>query len=250
MTKILMGMMSAVIALGVMAGDPAISDVVVRQRWPWSRLVDINYVLSCESAQRVDVAVTAYNGTMPLILLGSSLSGDLYNVSDGAHRIVWDPTASAYTNSGVLTKFNVQLAPITPPLYMIVDLTKSVGAAGQIEYVTEAALTNGLWGTWVRNPVTNRGDVVEFVIWTGVTNDTAYMTDKLILRRVPAGSYRMGDNQTGDNNTTLTRASIYRPRRNGNIFAARRRRRSSTTAIQKHIMMVLKIATTETRMIF
>jgi formylglycine-generating enzyme required for sulfatase activity len=129
----------------------------------------------------------------------------LYGVSEGARKIIFDPTQTTYTNSEVMTQFKVALAPATPPLYMIIDLTKSAGAAGQIEYVTEADLTNNVYGAWVRSPVTNAGTVVESVIWTGVTNGTTYKTDKLVLRRVPAGSYQLGDTQNGIPNVTLTK---------------------------------------------
>jgi formylglycine-generating enzyme required for sulfatase activity len=164
-----------------------ISQVTVRQRWPWSRLVDIDYVLS-DAAQSVDIAVAAFNGTTPLTLPPESLTGDLYGVSaDGAHRIVWDPTKTAYTNNEVLAKFNVSLTPVSVPLYMIVDLTKAAGAAGQIEYVYEEDLRAGTWGTWVEDPVTNSGTAIKSIVWTGVTN-AVYKTDKFVLRRVPAGT--------------------------------------------------------------
>jgi len=90
-------------------------------------------------------------------------------------------------------------------LYMIVDLTKSLGASGQITYIDESELTNnvGGWGTWVRNPVTNRGTVVQSVIWTGVTNGTTYKTDKLVLRRIPSGSYYEGVEGDGNNATNV-----------------------------------------------
>jgi len=175
-----------------MADDPAISQVTVRQRWPWSRLVDIDFVLGCGEGQSVDIAVTAYNGTDTLIVPESSFTGDRYGVTQGLRHIVWDPTVTAYTNRGVLQAFNVALVPTPVPLYMIVDLTLSPGADGQIAYVYEDDLTNGLWGAWVRNPVTNNGTVVESVVWTGVATNDLYKTDKLVLRRVPAGPYTMG----------------------------------------------------------
>jgi hypothetical protein len=57
---------AAVLAMGFVLGawatDATISDVAVRQRWPWSRLVDITTCSPCEETQLVDVAVTAYNG--------------------------------------------------------------------------------------------------------------------------------------------------------------------------------------------
>jgi len=35
-TKILVGMVAVCLAFGALADGPTISDVVVRQRWPWS----------------------------------------------------------------------------------------------------------------------------------------------------------------------------------------------------------------------
>jgi len=203
--KMVLASVAACLALGAMAETPVISDVTVRQRWPWSKLVDIDYVLS-GAAQDMDIAVSAFNGANPLTLTETSLTGDLYGVSDGAHRIVWDPTVTAYTNVGVLGQFRVALTPTPAPLYMIVDLTKDAGADGQIEYVYESDLTNGLWGAWVRNPITNAlGEaIVESVIWTGVATNDIYKTDKLVLRRVPAGgvSWQMGSPSTEPGHNT------------------------------------------------
>jgi len=202
-----LGCLIGILSLNTFAADPTIGQVTVRQRWPWSRLVDIDYVLNGDSAQRYNIALTAYDGSTPLSLPLASVSGDLESVSAGARKIIFDPTKTSYANSEVMTQFSVTLTPMAPPLYMIVDLTMSAGAPGQIVYVTEADLTNNVWdaGAWVRNPVTNNGTAVQSVIWTGVTNGTTYKTDKLVLRRVPGGSYQLGDTQTGANNVTLTK---------------------------------------------
>ena len=192
MMKMIFGSFAACFALGAMAEDPAISGVMVRQRWPWSRLVDIDYVLTCDPGAKVDVTVGAYDGAAPLALPLSSFSGDLYGVDRGLRRIVWDPTMTACTNSGALPQFRVALTPVPTPLYMVVDLTKTTNDADRIEYVYEDALTNGLWGAWVRNPVTNNGEVIESVVWTGVATNDLYKTDRLVLRRVPVGTYTMG----------------------------------------------------------
>ncbi len=196
------GFFAGVFAFGAFAADPAISQVTVRQRWPWSKLVDIDYLLTAEVGQKMDISLTAYDGQTELTIPAGSLTGDLYDVGPGPRRIVWDPTVTAYTNNEALTQFNVALAVSTPPLYMIVDLTKAAGATGQIEYVYEADLTNGLWGAWVRNPVTNSGTVVESVIWTGVTTNDVYKTNKLVLRRVHAGTFGFGPSAIS---TTLTK---------------------------------------------
>ncbi|MDX9868523.1 MAG: SUMF1/EgtB/PvdO family nonheme iron enzyme [Kiritimatiellia bacterium] len=161
------------------AAEPSISQVKVRQRWPWSPLVDIDYVLSADEGVQVDIAVQAFEGEATLALPLGSWSGDLHAVSKGARHIVWDPTVTACTNAGVLTDFRVSLTPTPVPLYMIVDLTRSPGAEGQIEYVYpgDARLeTHGYW--------TN--------VWFGVTNDAVYTSDKLVMRRVRAGSYKAG----------------------------------------------------------
>lgn len=192
MMKVLTGMMAIFMAVSSMAVEPAISDVVVRQRWPWSKLVDIDYVLTADPTQRVDVVVNAYNGSEALTLPTRSLSGDLYGVSEGLHRIVWDPTVTAYTNNVVLTKFRVGLVQTPVPVYMIVDLTKSAGAVGQIEYIYQGDERLGTYGRFTN-------------VWFGVTNDAVYATDKLVLRRVHAGAFKMGDSVPPTLSTTLTK---------------------------------------------
>ena len=188
-TKMTIAVLLGAFAFGAWAADPAISDVVVRQRWPWSRLVNIDYVLTCDTTSRVDVALTAYNSVTQLTLPAASLSGDLYGVGQGARRIVWDPTKTSYTNE-MLTRFRVDLTPGAIPLYMIVDLTKEAGTTGQTEYIYPGdarLVTDGRY--------TN--------VWFGVTNDSVYATDKLVLRRIHAGSCGMGD--SANLSTTLTK---------------------------------------------
>jgi formylglycine-generating enzyme required for sulfatase activity len=190
--KMFLGSFVACLAFGALAADPTISDVVVHQRWPWSKLVDIDYVLTADPTQRVDVAVNAYNGSMSLTLPTESLSGDLNGVSEGLHRIVWDPTVTAYTNNVVLTKFRVGLVQTPVPVYMIVDLTKSAGADGQIEYIYPGDERLETYGRFTN-------------VWFGVTNDSIYATDKLVLRRVHAGIFKMGDSVPPTISTTLTK---------------------------------------------
>jgi formylglycine-generating enzyme required for sulfatase activity len=180
MANVFIGMMAACLALESMAAE--VSKVTVRQRWPWSRLVDIDYVLSCAPSEKMDVAVSLFNGTDPtaLTIPATSLSGDLNGISYGAHRIVWDPMATSYTNSGTqLTELRASLVPTNSPIYMIVDLTNAPGTLAHVEYiypgdsrlVTEGRYTN---------------------VWFDVTNHSEYATDKLVLRRVHAGTFKMG----------------------------------------------------------
>jgi len=170
MMKTAMTVLAGLLTLNAMS-DPVISDVVVRQRWPWSRLVDIDYVLTCGDAQCVDVAISAYNDSSALTLPGYSFSGDVYAVSNGARRIVWDPTVTSCTNAGVLGKFRVALTPSIVPLYMAVDLSGGPSAASY--------------------PVTNY--LTEADVPGGITNDL-YKTTHLLLRRIPANTFNMGYN--------------------------------------------------------
>lgn len=179
-TKMAMAALVGGLAFGALAAGPAVSDVTVRQRWPWSRLVDIHYVLAADPSSRTDVSLSAYNGSDALSVPAESLSGDLYGTSQGMKHIVWDPTKSAYTNVA-LTQFRVNLTPTNSPVYLVVDLTASAGSPNQLEYVYPGdarLVTEGRW--------TN--------VWFGATNDTLYKTktDKLVLRRVHAGTFKMG----------------------------------------------------------
>jgi formylglycine-generating enzyme required for sulfatase activity len=134
--------------------------------------VNIDYELTCDD--KVDIVLMAQNGSTALTLPETSLSGDLYGVAAGKRRIVWDPTKTAYTNT-TLTQFSVALATVTNiPTYMIVDLTKSAGAEGQVQYVYPGDARLAADGNWY-----------------SLTNDVSYMTTNLVLRRVQAGSYRM-----------------------------------------------------------
>ncbi|MDD4018011.1 MAG: formylglycine-generating enzyme family protein [Kiritimatiellae bacterium] len=183
------------LVLGALADGPAVSDVVVRQRWPWSRLVDIDYKLVCsDPATEADVRlVAAYKDAdaNPLNIPLDSLSGDLYGVKEGFRRIVWDPAKTPYSNESI-ANFRVTLTATPLPLYMIVDLTAAAGATNQITYVYESDLASGAYGTVVTNPVTN----VVSMAWTGVTNNDSYATDKLVLRRVSAGTFMSGGTST------------------------------------------------------
>jgi len=171
------------------ADVPVVSDIVVRQRWPWSRLVDIDYVLNNGGPDLgADITLSAYNGSQanPLYLPDESLSGDFHDVKEGARRIVWDPVKSAFTND-LIMGFRVNITAAKTPLYMIVNLTESAGSSNQVEYVYQDDTRLAPDG-----------------IWYDVTNNPAYMTTNLVMRRIPAGTYTMGET-TGEKEVTLSK---------------------------------------------
>lgn len=151
------------------SAEPSISQVTVRQRWPWSRLVDIDYVLASDAGEEVDIVVQAFNGDTPLELPSSSLSGDLNGVSYGARHIVWDPTATAYAEIGVLPEFRVTLVPEPAKTYMLVNLASSLADT------TEARIS-----------------YTNVVIGSGNQWDDLYKTNYIVLRRIQAGTFTMG----------------------------------------------------------
>ena len=160
----------------------------IHQRWPWEAKIDIDFTLACPEGEKVDLNPEFYDGGRKLTVPSYALSGDVYGVSAGSRRLTLDPMQTAYTNQ-VFTRFSVSFSKAMPmPLYLIVDLTKSRGDAGQLTYLTESDLRSGAYGTVEENPVAG----VSSLIWTGVTNDAAYATTKMAFRRVNPGTFTMG----------------------------------------------------------
>jgi len=142
--------------------------------------------------------------------LAAAIKGDLFGIAeDGVGTFVIDPVKAFGTSKVALANFKVKLslsdapANINEVLYRIVDLD-----SGSITDVKRADFYGNKYGTYevsyqaVRGINTRLSDVF---IWTGVTNDPAYVTSKLALRRIPAasfGSWLMGD--TGVHSYTAT----------------------------------------------
>jgi len=187
MKAMLMAIMCSTLKL--IASDPVVSDIVVRQRWPWSRMVDINYTLNNGGPDiEADITLNAYNGSQanPLYLPEESLSGDLYSVKEGSRRIVWDPTKSAYTNN-LIMNFMINITAQKTPSYMIINLTENVDSSNRVEYVYQ-----------------DDHRLAEDGIWYDITNNPAYMTTNLVMRRISAGTYNMGED-TGAKEVTLSK---------------------------------------------
>ena len=70
-------------ALGASA-TTTITDVIVRQQWPWNGKVNIDYILHGEEGSQHDIAVTLRNGSIVITNEYGSLSGDLIGVKQGA----------------------------------------------------------------------------------------------------------------------------------------------------------------------
>ena len=82
------------IAWAAAANEPSISNVQIRQNWPWSREVTVDYTLTCEPVQSVDIKVEGLYGTSSSVIRARSLSGDVKAGGPNSNKLVF--TASAH----------------------------------------------------------------------------------------------------------------------------------------------------------
>lgn len=185
-----------------------IEQVIVRQQWPWSTDVKVEYKLSGVTSP-VDISVKAFNGNVELdsSRLASAMTGDRFGIAeDGVGTIIIDPVKAFGTSKVALANFKVKLSVsesaenMNEVLYKIFDLE-----SGGCDELTRADFYNGKAGTFVTNfadignsayyptrPFATSLDDV--LIWTDVTNKLAYKTTKLVMRKIPAKgkSFYMG----------------------------------------------------------
>ena len=195
-----------------------IQQVIVRQQWPWSTDVKVEYKLA-EVTAPVDISVKAFNGNTELPLPSEAVSGDLYGISEsGIGQFIIDPVKAFGNTKVAIADFRVELelsdsaANINEVLYKIYDLT-----SGSCTDVTRADLLGNKYGTFETNYTAFTGfdtPVDDVLIWTGVTNDAKYATTHLVMRKVPAKNqtFKMGSPSTSvgrgtdeeQHNVTLT----------------------------------------------
>ena len=168
-----------------------IEQVIVRQQWPWSTDIKVEYKLKDVIAP-VDLTVEAYNGSEKLALPEVAVTGDRYGIAeDGVGTLVIDPVAAFGTAKIALANFKVKLSVTDSPenmneaVYKIFCLTD-----GTCEDVTRKDLLNGKWGS-VETDFAKIGDgfnttLTNVLIWTAVTNDVKYKTTHLVMRKIPA----------------------------------------------------------------
>jgi formylglycine-generating enzyme required for sulfatase activity len=174
-----------------------IEQVIVRQQWPWSTDVKVEYMLSGVT-KPVDISVKAFNGNVELdsSRLAASMTGDRYGITeDGVGTIIIDPVKAFGTSKVALANFKVKLsvsdsaANINEVLYKIVDLKPDTNGKYNITDVTRRDFYNGKYGSYVTSyseiDPEFRTSLQDVLIWTDVTNDI-YKTDKMVFRRIPA----------------------------------------------------------------
>jgi len=153
------GLASASVWLGACGAE--LGEATVRQRWPWSEKVDIDFALPTSQSYDVELTATWAGNPTGVKLAPSALEGRVNSVTGTVH-VVWDPSASGFGGkrlSGV--KVQVSGGSFSDRRYLVVDL-----ATGDCEYLS--AVPEGGW-------------------------TDVHKSDKMVFARCPAGTYRNGD---------------------------------------------------------
>lgn len=206
------------------SAETGISGVIVRQQWPWNGKVNIDYILHGDEGSQHDISVTLRNGSSVITNEYGSLSGDLFGVTPGARRIVWDPAYNSPSYADALmVNFSATLStPSDGKTYMVVDLRKGTSATAEDPYPV----------TFTDTPP------------AGGWNQDVYKTDYLVLRRIPAGTAILGSPDAPDGGEP-GRVSKYETQRKTTFANAFYMAIFETTNKQFENVMGYNVATTE-----
>ena len=169
--KTLCGLLFGLAGFGAVAAT--VSDVTARQRYPWNGKIDIDYTIT-----GMDTAYTAL-----ALTLTDHDTGRVYTLTEaGRHQLTWSKEDLVVSNATVATTLVSYSTPVvTEGHYCVIDLSEGPDAT-----------------QW---PVSYFSGVVPADGWTD-----EYKTTKLVLRRIEAGSFIMGYNQSDESHrVTLTR---------------------------------------------
>lgn len=172
-----------------------IGRVIVRQQWPWSTDINVDFELSGVSTEApADISLRCFDGEteIPAEKVASAISGSRYAIAEGGtHTLRLDPAVLFGEGRKTVPDFKVTVSasPTAPvdfePIYMIIDL-----ATGEKKKLCRADFYNNpeKYGTYetdftVFGASTTLGSVF---IWTGVTNNEEYVSSKLVLRKIKA----------------------------------------------------------------
>lgn len=146
------------------ASDSLVTNLVVRQRKPWSNVVDIDYVYTgnCPTSMTYTATWDGQETPVDLVTLKMTTSGVF--AQPGQVAFTWDPSAAGYGTTD-LKNFVLQITPVAsdPRTYLVIDLENG-------GYSTLASVPAGGW-----------------------TDE--YKTKKLVLKRLYAGTYRWGTSE-------------------------------------------------------
>lgn len=162
-------LLSGLIASSAALYAAEISSSLVRQQWPWSGLVHVDYILGDEDGGVHDVALSfaSTSGEETIVPKPGSVSGDMYGVGPGEHKLVWDPS-DLDQSAKWMKDIRATISLVDDPkMFMIIDVSGGADASAYPVSFTNAPPPGG---------------------W----NQDEYKTSKIVLRRIPAGTFWMG----------------------------------------------------------
>ena len=201
----------AALCVGTTFAEASIDKVVVRQNWPWSPDVKIEFALTgVNEAVDVGVALKADGVTLPVT--DSDIRGKRFGLTQNGIYTLTVDTLKAFPkgNKVVSLQADLTVAPQSDKskevIYKIFDLKSS---AHPVTDVTRGDLLNGKYGA-VETDYSRIGPgyttmLDDVIIWTGVTNYPGAKTDLLVLRKIPAGTFKgfgIGKTAPAENNMT------------------------------------------------
>ncbi len=186
--------------------------VVVRQQWPWSTDITVEYELG-DVTGSTDLEVEVYDGATKVdsALVDSAISGKRYAItSGGTGTLTLDPVTLFGTARANVPDCRVKVTAVDSPANMGEELYRIYSLTGDKECtpVTRAELLNGDYGSIVKD-YSSFGSgfdtsLTNVIVWTAVTNDVKYKTTHLVMRKIPAGTFMMG----GYNNTPSREVTV------------------------------------------
>ena len=197
--------MAVVLAIAATSSAAQVNRVLVRQQWPWSADVRVEYIVSGAAAP-IGVSFRFYDGDDEIAVSdASAVKGDGKYAKNGTNVITFNPKAlfgpaapKEYMKFSVKVELGEENAPMGDKLYRIVDLD-----TGAVDDLVRADFYNGKYGAFETsysaiNPGFSTG-LQDVFIWTDVTNNIAYRTSKMVFRRIPAKNieWLMGTNSSG-----------------------------------------------------
>lgn len=183
--KIITAGTMVMVAMSALAA-PTITGVTAQQRYPWNGKVDISYTVTGDiaaeakqSAVFTSLKVMAIDKVANTTNIATQLSGDTA-LTAGTHKFVWDMNAEGLTFKSSNVVFNVACEK-TPATYCVIDLSAGANATSYpVTYLAEPP--------------------------SGGFNVDEYKTTKLVLRRIEAGTFIMGEDQKDESHrVTLTK---------------------------------------------
>ncbi len=173
--RLILALTMAIMLCTSLIATPAITNVTAQQRYPWNGKVDITYtVLGIDDLETVkkeygllalNLKVSAIDCDSGVTNVATALSGDTA-LTNGTHCIVWDMDVDGLTFKSTNVVFSVS-CETTPATYCVIDLSEGENASSYpIIYLAEPP--------------------------SGGFNADAYKTTKFVLKRIEAGSYKMG----------------------------------------------------------